>query len=101
MVRLSLSTKYKALICQSHLPLILTLQINTGVTRNWFDARVECQREGGELVSINSPDEQAFIESKFAVFYYINQNFLFIQLLSNASVIGTFNRLLLMLLQIK
>jgi len=43
-------------------------KINTGVTRNWFDARVECQREGGELVSINTPDEQAFIEKTLPLY---------------------------------
>ncbi|XP_078493515.1 uncharacterized protein LOC100176392 isoform X1 [Ciona intestinalis] len=34
--------------------------------RQWADARLHCQSEGGDLVSINSPEEQGFIEFHIA-----------------------------------
>lgn len=43
---------------------VFHLQVNVVQTRSFFDARRECQILGGDLASINSPKENAFIHGK-------------------------------------
>lgn len=39
-------------------------QVIVGATKNWVDARADCLRRGSDLVSIDGPKEQTFLQGK-------------------------------------
>ena len=44
---------------------VIPMHNNSFGCRSWADARLHCQQDGGDLVSINSPEEQSFLECGF------------------------------------
>lgn len=58
--------------------------------RTWAEARADCVNQGGDLVSITDPFEQAFIQGRIFTSYLHTSDFLYYYIMNGLFILYSF-----------